>query len=127
MRDALNIYNIQKIKFMERTLFETLAFAKSQREAKAKVEERIPSCSSFKIGKTGDSLYDRLSNYDGEYDHIDPVFVGSMSDVDDMEAYLIDQFINHPKCYNKKDGGASNNDSMTETAEKYRVYIVWKY
>lgn len=97
-----------------------------QREAKTKVEERVPSCSSFKIGKTGDSLYERLSNYDGEYDYIYPIFVGSKSDVDDMESYLIDQFINHPKCGNKKNGCASKKDSMAETAEKFQVYIVWK-
>jgi hypothetical protein len=110
---------------MERTLFEELAFAKAQKEANAKVELRIPSCSTFKIGKTGDTLYNRLNNYDGEYDHIAPVYIGSKSDVDDMESYLIDKYINHPKCDNKKDGEASNNDTMAEDAEKYQVYVVW--
>ena len=110
---------------MERTLFETLAFAKLQREANAKVEARIPSCSFFKIGKTGDSLYNRLNNYNGEYDHIAPVFVGSKADVDDMESYLIEKYINHPKCDNKKGGAASNNDPMADGAEEYHVYVVW--
>lgn len=110
---------------MERTLFETLAFSKLQKEAIAKVEAKIPSCTSFKIGKTGNSLLDRLSNYGGEYNNISPVFVGPKSDVDDMESLLIDKYINHPKCDNKKDGEESNNDTMAEGAEKYQVYVVW--
>ena len=54
-----------------------------------------------------------------------PCFVGSKSDVDDMESYLIDKYINHPKCDNKKDGEASNHDTMAENAGSYQVYVVW--
>ena len=88
------------------------------------VETIIPDCSSFKIGKTGDELLDRLSNYHNEYSKIRSVYVGTKSEVDDMESYLINNFINHPKCDNKKDGVASNNDSMIDNAEKYQVYVV---
>lgn len=91
-----------------------------------KVDVIVPNCSSFKIGKTGDTLDELLNNYNGEYNHIGLVFVGSKSDVDDMESYLIDQYNSHPKCANKKDGEASNNDPMAENAEKYQVYVVWK-
>ena len=90
------------------------------------VDEIIPNCSSFKIGKTGDILYKRLNNYDGEYDHIKLVFAGEKLKVDNMESYLIDKYIDYPKCDNKKDGSASNKDTMAENAELYQVYIVWK-
>ena len=93
--------------------------------AKKIVDEIIPNCSSFKIGKTGDTLEDRLNNYNGEYNHIDPVFLGGELEVDDMELFLIDKYISHPKCDNKKDGSASSNDTMAEDAEMYKVYIVW--
>lgn len=89
------------------------------------VDEIIPNCSSFKIGKTGDTLEDRLNNYNGEYNHIDPVFLGGELEVDAMEFFLIDKYISHPKCDNKKDGSASSNDTMAEDAEMYKVYIVW--
>lgn len=90
-----------------------------------KVDAIIPICSSFKIGKTGDSLYNRLSNYNDEYENILPVFIGTKSDVDDMESYLINHYINHSKCDNMKDGNASNNDHMSEDVEKYQVYVVY--
>lgn len=93
--------------------------------AQKKVDEVIPNCSSFKIGKTGDTLEDRLNNYNGEYNHIDLVFLGGELEVDDMELFLIDKYISHPKCDNKKDGSASSNDTMAEDAEMYKVYIVW--
>ena len=89
------------------------------------VDEIIQNCSSFKIGKTGDTLDDRLSNYNGKYNHIDSVFLGRELEVDDMESFLIDKYISHPKCDNKKDGPASSNDTMAADAEMYQVYVVW--
>ena len=53
------------------------------------------------------------------------MFLGRELEVDDMESFLIDKYISHPKCDNKKDGSASSNDTMAEGAEKYKVYIVW--
>lgn len=110
---------------MDDITYAALRLACNRINAIKKVDAIIPNCSSFKIGKTGDKLYDRLNNYNGEYDNIAPVYVGSKSDVDDMESYLIDKYINHLKCDNKKDGEASNNDTMAEDAEKYQVYVVW--
>ena len=81
------------------------------------VEAIILDCSSFKIGKTGDDLLDRLSNYHNEYSYIRSVFEGAKSEVDNMESFLIDKFINYPKCDNKKDGAASNNDPMADGAD----------
>lgn len=106
--------------------FAALRLACNRVNAMKKVDAIISACSSFKIGKTGDELLDRLANYHGEYDYINSVFVGAKFDVDDMESYLIDHYISQPKCDNKKDGGASNNDTMADDAEKYQVYVVWK-
>lgn len=107
---------------------ETIKFAQSQREAMAKVDAIVAECASFKIGKTGESLFDRLNqpDYNGVYSHISGVFTAIREDVDDMESYLINMYINHSRCDNKKDGNASNNDTMTENAKEYHVYVVWK-
>lgn len=111
-----------------RTLIETIKFAQSQREAMAKIDAIIAECASFKIGKTGETLLDRLNqpDYNDVYTHIVSVFTGAKEDVDDMETYLINTYLNHPKCDNKKDGGASKNDTMAEDADGYHVYVVWK-
>ena len=106
---------------------ETIKFAQSQREAIAKIDAIISECTSFKIGKTGETLLDRLNqpDYNDVYTHISSVYDGNQEDVDDMESYLINKYISHPKCDNKKDGDASNNDTMSEDAEEYHVYVVW--
>lgn len=111
-----------------RTLMETIKFAQLQREAIVKIDAIIAECASFKIGKTGEALLDRLNqpDYNDVYTHIISVFVGAKEDVDDMESYLINKFINHPLCDNKKDGYASNNDTMAEDADGYHVYVVWR-
>lgn len=111
-----------------RTLMETIKFAQSQREAIAKIDAIISECASFKIGKTGETLLDRLNqpDYNDVYTHIVSVFTEAKKDVDDMESYLINKYINHSKCDNKKDGNASNNDTMAEDAEEYHVYVVWR-
>jgi hypothetical protein len=111
-----------------RTLMETIKFAQSQREAIEKIDAIISECTSFKIGKTGERLLDRLNqpDYNDVYTHIVSVFTGTKEDVDSMESYLINTYLNHPKCDNKKDGGASKNDTMADGSEKYQVYVVWK-
>lgn len=111
---------------MDNITYAALRLACNRVNAIKKVDAIIPACSSFKIGKTGDELLDRLNNYHGDYVNIKPVFEGEKYDVDDMESYLIDHYINHPNCDNKKDGAASNNDPMAPDAEKYQVYVVWK-
>jgi hypothetical protein len=111
-----------------RTLMETIKFAQSQREAIEKIDAIISECTSFKIGKTGEALLDRLNqpDYNDVYTHIVSVFTGTKKDVDDMESYLINKYVSHPKCDNKKDGDASKNDTMAEDAEGYHVYVVCK-
>ena len=102
----------------------------SEKELKAtnavdRVSELLPKCQSFKIGKTGDGLNNRLSKYNGEFEEIKDVYKGTKTEVDDMESILIDKFSVHPKCKNKKDGAASNNDPVAEDAEEYQVYVVY--
>lgn len=93
-----------------------------------RINEIILKCISFKIGKTGEKLLDRLnqSDYNGYYTHIEKVFVGTKDEVDIAEAFLINRYINHPKCDNKKDGEASIHDTMADNAEEYYVYVVWR-
>ena len=105
--------------------YAALRIALNRVDASKKVDAIISRCSSFKIGKTGDTLYERLNNYDGEYNHIESVFKGVELEVDEMESYLIDKYKNHPKCNNIKVGSASYNDSMAEDAEMYHIYVVW--
>lgn len=93
-----------------------------------RINEIIPKCKSFKIGKSGEKLLDRLNqpDYNGYYTHIEKVFVGTKEEVDEAEAFLIDRYIGHPKCDNKKDGDASIYDTMADDADEYYVYVVWR-
>lgn len=106
--------------------YAALRIALNHVNAQKKVDEIILNCSSFKIGKTGDTLCERLNNYNGEYNHIAPVFKGVEHEVDEMESYLIDKYKDHSKCNNIKDGSASYNDTMANNADEYQVYVVWK-
>lgn len=107
---------------------ETIKYAQSQRDAMAKIDAIISECTSFKIGKTGETLFDwsNQPDYNDVYTHIVSVFTGTKEDVDGMESYLINTYLNHPKCDNKKGGDASNNDTMAEDADGYHVYVVWR-
>lgn len=61
-----------------RTFMETIKLAQLQRETMAKIDTIIAQCTSFKIGKTGETLLDRFNqpNYNGVYTHIVSVFTG---------------------------------------------------
>lgn len=91
-----------------------------------RINEIIPKCRSFKIGKTGDTLHNRFGNYDGEYNHILGVYSGTELEVDAKESELIDRYIDHPKNDNIRDGETSYGDEMAPDSETYQVYVVWK-
>lgn len=100
-------------------------------ETTMRVDAIVIRCISFKIGKTGQSEDDRLSQYNADpdekdYEYIEYVFSGCKQDVDDMESFLIEYYKDNPKCDNKKGGKVSNNDKMAGDAEVYHVYVVWK-
>lgn len=104
-------------------LFETSSLPKK------KIEEVIDKCTSFKIGKTGMTIKERGNSpdYAGKYSWIMPLFERRNPDeVSQMEAHLINTYINYSKCDNEKNGVSSIHDEMKDGAEKYYVYIVWK-
>lgn len=104
-------------------LFETSSLPKK------KIEEVIDKCTSFKIGKTGMTLEERGNSpdYTDKYKWIEPLYESSdPDDVSQMEAHLINTYINWACCDNEKDGVLSIHDEMKDGAEKYYVYIVWK-
>ena len=96
--------------------------------ALSKARSVVEKCSSFKIGKTGETLEQRFAqpDYNGIYQHIDSLYSSTYSiDVDNMERDLLLKYIFHTKCDNMKDGLSSHSDTMRDGAEKYQVYIVW--
>lgn len=104
-------------------LFETSSLPKK------KIEEVIDKCTSFKIGKTGMTLEERgnSSDYASKYKWIQEVFASKdPTEVSQMEAHLINHYINYSKCDNEKNGVSSIHDEMKDGAEKYYVYLVWK-
>lgn len=104
-------------------LFETSSLPKK------KIEEVIDKCTSFKIGKTGMTLEERGNSpdYANKYRWIQEVFASKdPNEVSQMEAHLINTYINWARCDNEKDGVLSIHDEMKDGAEKYYVYIVWK-
>jgi len=79
---------------------------------------------NFKIGKTGKTKEERFSesDYNGVYDDIDVVYTSQDSDfVSRMEADLIEEFQDNPKCDNIR---TTDKDEMSES-DKYSVYVVW--
>ena len=104
-------------------LFETSSLPKK------KIEEVIDKCTSFKIGKTGMTLEERGNSpdYANKYRWIQEVFASKdPNEVSQMEAHLINTYINWACCDNEKDGAASIYDHMADDATKYYVYIVWR-
>lgn len=97
-------------------------------KAVARIKEIRETCSSYKIGKTGMLLEDRLveSDYCGVYDAIEPVFESNSKEMCSYaEAQLIDAFVDDLKCDNEKDGEHSKGDEMKDTPPYY-VYVVSK-
>lgn len=104
------------------------ARVKQMRQAVKKVAVIAENAQSFKIGKTGIGLDERLAepDYDGVYKHIVALVRDSNPDViSDYESALIDRFLENEKCDNKKDGEQSENDTMAK-ANAYYVYLVWR-
>ena len=104
-------------------LFETSSLPKK------KIVEVIDKCTSFKIGKTGMTLEERGNSpdYANKYRWIQEVFASKdPNEVSQMEAHLINTYINWARCDNEKNGAASIYDHMSDDATKYYVYIVWR-
>ena len=115
---------------LDKYIVESENFSGDKSKAIITISAIFPECESFKIGKTGEALRDRLDQYDYKeeykFKHIAPVYkTKSKSLASKMEAELIDCFSNHDKCENIKDGDKSLKDKMAD-ADTYYVYVVWK-
>jgi hypothetical protein len=103
-------------------------FLQQYRYARRKIQIISEGAKSFKIGKTGQNLEDRLSepDYDGIYTAIVPLIKDSNpNSISHYESALIDRFIGSDKCDNVKDGDSSEGDRMANS-RWYYVYMVWK-
>lgn len=88
----------------------------------------LPNCKSFKIGKTHD-LAQRKSedDYREKYDHITELYSSTSKIlVGYVEALFIDACLEElpTMCDNEKGGYESLNDQMTDS-DTYYVYVVW--
>ncbi len=101
-------------------------FTNSLEKATARIKEIRQTSTSYKIGKTGMLLEERLKepDYNGVYDAIEPVYESNSKELCSFaEAQLINAFINDTQCDNNKDGEHSIDDEMTDTPPYY-VYVV---
>ena len=90
----------------------------------------LPHVKAFKIGKTGETVENRLAkpDYQDEYEFTDIKEIyhtTQKSLASKMEADLIDFFSDQDKCLNEKGGKESLHDKMKDSGDYY-VYLVWK-
>ncbi len=106
----------------------TLMFASDLMKIVSFIDQAKEGWAHYKIGKSGNSAQERYaeSDYYCTYDGIKVVYSSTSKQlVSQMEASLINYFINDPKCDNSKDGDNSINDTMADS-KKYIVYVVYK-
>lgn len=84
------------------------------------VEGKIVNCKKFKIGKTGQAISDRYrQDYEEEYTSIEAIAQDTRKDViDNLEKFLIDRFMKHPKNKNEQSGGGDMGQSSI-----YYIYL----
>lgn len=101
----------------------------TQDDIQKAIETLSTACQSYKIGKTGLKVSERgeKPDYADGYDYIRCLF-SSTSDtlISDLESSYIDKFMDDPKNDNIKDGEQSEHDNMSEDADEYHLYVVWK-
>ena len=103
-----------------------IIFSSPLEKAVARINEIRLNCTSYKIGKTGQLLADRLNepDYRDVYSAIEPVYESNSKEMCSyVESQLIDSFISDPKCDNVKDGEHSLGDELADNAPFY-VYVV---
>ena len=101
-------------------------FTNPLEKAAARINEIRQNCASYKIGKTGMLLEDRLNepDYRDVYTAIEPVYESNSKEMCGFaEAQLIDAFINDPRCDNQKNGEHSLGDNLSDNSPFY-VYVV---
>jgi len=87
-----------------------------------KLEPRLKLMTSFKIGKTGQTLKDRYDQgYSDKYKFSEVIGSSALSKtIDSFEIYLINRFGGLSNCDNDQAGGGEMTNS-----EKYIVYIMF--
>lgn len=106
-------------------LSEYMKYQKDLKHAKDDVSVFIKNAENFKIGKTGKTTEERFAepDYNGLYDNIVPIFSSGDADtISRMEADLISEFKDDPKCDNER---TTDQDDMADS-DKYIVYLIWK-
>lgn len=106
-----------------------LPVCRTDKDIENVIREVISRCTSFKIGKTGETIEDRGSqpDYQDDYLYIGSLYAsGSDKLISMLEKKFINLFINHSKNDNTKDGEQSMNDAMADDADSYHVYVVWR-
>jgi hypothetical protein len=86
------------------------------------LKSSISGYSNFKIGKTGQTLEDRFgTDYKEDYAYMKQLgYSDSSSTIDNLEEYLIKEFMNYSNCDNEQVGGGEMASS-----KKYIVYLVY--
>ena len=106
-----------------------LPVCRTDKDIENVIRKVISRCTSFKIGKTGETIEDRGSqpDYQDDYLYIGSLYASESEELISMlENKFINMFISHPKNDNIKGGEQSQNDTMADDAESYHVYVVWR-
>ena len=100
----------------------------TQDDIQKAIELIASACQSYKIGKTGEKVCDRGNQPDySDYDYIRCLFTSPSADfISDLESCYINKFIDDAKNANIKDGVQSEHDNMSEDANEFHLYVVWK-
>lgn len=101
----------------------------TQADIQKAIELLSSACQSYKIGKTGLKVSERgeKPDYADGYDYIRCLFSSTSATlISDLESCYIDKFMDDPKNDNIKDGEQSEHDNMSEDADEFHLYVVWK-
>ncbi len=91
------------------------------KDLESRISPIVKKCSTFKIGETSQHPDARLAQHAG-YSRIEVITWSKYKkDIDYYEDRMIDRFIDHPKCANKKGGSASR----MPTTDVYYLYVVY--
>lgn len=87
-----------------------------------KIESKLKTLTSFKIGKTGQTVKERYEEeYSETYDKYEVIGTSVKATIiDNFEEYMIERFMDFDNCDNDQIGGGEMTDS-----DKYIVYLVF--
>lgn len=95
----------------------------NKQELISKIQKIIRKSDAFKIGETGSSVEERLSQYKTEFTKIEKITSSKNKEtIDKYESQMNQHFIKHPKNKNTNKGSAG---TMTDKSEVYTLYVVY--